>query len=150
MAPVPTVPTTTTPRACSIADALEIVGDRWSLLVVRELFYDQRRFTDIARNTGAPRDILATRLRKLEEYGVITRKAYSDRPPRYEYRLTAAGRALSPVLLSLKRWGDRYAVDGPPPVDFEHSCGATFKAEVTCAACGEPVRAGELRTRRTR
>lgn len=141
---MPTVPTESTPRPCTIANALEIVGDRWSLLVVRELFYDQRRFTDLARNTGAPRDILATRLRKLEEHGVITRKAYSAHPPRYEYRLSGAGRALSPVLLSLKRWGDKYACDGPPPVVFEHTCGATFKAEVHCAACGEPARAGSL------
>lgn len=149
---MPTVPTVSEPRPCTIASALEIVGDRWSLLVVRELFYDQRRFTDIARNTGAPRDILATRLRKLEEFGVVARKAYSTRPPRYEYCLTNAGRALSPVLLSLKRWGDKYAWEGPVPVEFEHTCGAAFKAEVHCAACGEPVRAGSLtlKSRRTR
>ncbi|GAB18208.1 putative HxlR family transcriptional regulator [Gordonia effusa NBRC 100432] len=139
------VPPPQTPRPCTIADALEVVGDRWSLLIVRELFYEQRRFTEIARNTGAPRDILATRLRKLEEHGLITRTQYSERPPRYEYGLTQAGRALSPVLLTLKEWGQRFLNDGPDPVKFTHTCGQTFKAQVCCAACQEPLRGDALR-----
>lgn len=139
------VPAADVPRPCSIANALEIIGDRWSLLVVRELFYGQHRFTELTRNTGAPRDILATRLRKLEEHGVLERRMYSEHPPRYEYRLTRAGRALSPVLLTLKRWGDQYACDGPPPVEFVHACGAMFTAEVHCRACGEPLLANQLR-----
>ena len=85
---MPTAPAENTPRDCTIADALEVVGDRWSLLIVRELFYAERRFTELARNTGAPRDILTTRLRKLADHGVIVREQYSQRPPRYEYRLT--------------------------------------------------------------
>ncbi|HVK28833.1 MAG TPA: helix-turn-helix domain-containing protein [Nocardioides sp.] len=141
---MPTAPADRTPRDCTIADALEVVGDRWSLLVVRELFYAQRRFTEIARNTGAPRDILTTRLRKLVEHGVIAREQYSDRPPRYEYRLTEAGRALSPVLLTLKQWGHEHVRQGPDPVRFDHVCGHEFVGELHCAACGDALDAGDL------
>ncbi|WP_433887429.1 winged helix-turn-helix transcriptional regulator [Streptomyces sp. CA-111067] len=97
------------PRVCSIADALDAVGERWSLLVVRELGFDVRRFKDIQINTGAPRETLALRLRKLEDAGVIERRRYSDRPPRDEYLLTDAGRALLPVLGALREWGEHYA-----------------------------------------
>ena len=96
------------PRVCSIADALEVVGERWSLLVLREINFGVRRFTDIQVNTGAPRETLALRLRKLEEAGVIERRQYSDHPPRDEYLLTPAGRELTPVLTALREWGERH------------------------------------------
>lgn len=96
-------------RLCSIADALELVGDRWSLLIVREAGLGVRRFTDIQRNTGAPREILSARLRKLEEVGVLARTRYSEHPPRFEYGLTEAGRKLAPILRSLRTWGEQYA-----------------------------------------
>jgi DNA-binding HxlR family transcriptional regulator len=105
------------PRVCSIADALEVVGERWSLLVLRELGFGVHRFKDIQVNTGAPRETLALRLRKLEEAGVIERRRYCDRPPRDEYVLTAAGRDLLPVLTALREWGQRHVTparhDGP-------------------------------------
>ena len=101
------------PRVCSIADALELVGDRWSLLVIREIGLGVRRFTGIQRNTGAPREMLTARLRKLEDSGVITRQQYSEHPPRYDYMLTEAGQALVPVLRSLRRWGEKYAPNRP-------------------------------------
>jgi DNA-binding HxlR family transcriptional regulator len=97
------------PRACSIADALELVGERWSLLVLRELGFGVRRFKDIQVNTGAPRETLALRLRKLEEAGVIERRRYCDHPPRDDYLLTAVGRDLTPVLTALREWGERHA-----------------------------------------
>ena len=97
------------PRVCSIADALQLIGDRWSLLVVREIGFGVTRFTDMQRLTGAPREILAARLRKLEEVGVVTRVRYSEHPPRYHYELTEAGQALVPVLQSLRKWGEQYA-----------------------------------------
>ena len=97
------------PRTCSIADALEIVGERYSFLILRELGFGVRRFNDIRHNTGAPRETLATRLRKLEEAGVIARRPYSTHPPRDEYLLTEAGEALLPVLRQLRAWGERYA-----------------------------------------
>jgi len=97
------------PRVCSIADALELVGDRWSLLVLRELGFGVRRFNDIRQNTGAPRETLSARLRKLEDAGVIARRRYSEHPPRDEYVLTEAGLAITPVLRSLREWGEQFA-----------------------------------------
>jgi DNA-binding HxlR family transcriptional regulator len=96
------------PRSCSIADALEVVGERWSLLVLRELGFGVHRFSDIQVNTGAPRETLALRLRTLEENGIIERRRYSDHPPRDEYHLTPAGRELLPVLGALRAWGQRH------------------------------------------
>ena len=97
------------PRVCPIADALGVVGDRWSLLVLRELAFGVRRFNEIRMNTGAPRETLTVRLRELEEAGVITRRRYSDRPPREEYVLTEAGEAARPVLSALRAWGERHS-----------------------------------------
>ena len=141
---MPTAPAEEHPRDCTIADALEVVGDRWSLLIVRELFYAQQRFTEIVRNTGAPRDIAAARLRKLVEHGVITREQYSEHPPRHAYRLTAAGRDLAPVLLTLKRWGQQHVRHGADPMRFDHTCGHEFVAQVHCTACGDALEAGQL------
>jgi DNA-binding HxlR family transcriptional regulator len=97
------------PRICSIADALDIVGERYSLLILRELGFGVHRFSDIRHNTGAPRETLAIRLRKLEETGVITRRRYSKHPPRDEYLLTDAGAALLPILRQLREWGEQFA-----------------------------------------
>jgi len=94
---------------CGIADALELIGERWSLLVLRELALGVTRFNDIRQNTGATRETLTARLRTLEDAGVITRRRYSAHPPRDEYLLTEAGRALVPVLRSLRKWGEQYA-----------------------------------------
>ncbi|MFJ4626960.1 winged helix-turn-helix transcriptional regulator [Streptomyces sp. NPDC088847] len=101
------------PRVCPIADALDVVGERWSLLVLRELGFGVHRFKDIQVNTGAPRETLALRLRKLEEAGVIERRRYCERPPRDEYLPTAAGQDLFPVLAALRSWGEEHAVPAP-------------------------------------
>lgn len=93
-------------RECPIDDALTVVGDRWSLLVVREIGFGVTRFNDIARHTGMARDRLASRLRSLETAGIIRREQYNERPPRHEYLLTEFGRGLLPVLDALRRWGD--------------------------------------------
>lgn len=132
------------PRVCSVADALSIVGDRYALLVAREIRYGHTRFQDIATSTGAPRDVLTARLRKLEQAGVIERRQYSQRPPRHEYLLTNAGRDLQPILLALKEWGDRHVNPGAEPVIFQHTCGADFHPLTVCATCKEPLRDGEL------
>lgn len=97
------------PRVCKIADALSVVGERWSLLIVREISYGVTRFSDIQVNTGAPRQILTSRLRKLESESVIVREQYQSNPPRYAYHLTASGEALRPVLSSLRVWGESFA-----------------------------------------
>lgn len=91
------------------------MGERWSLLILREIGFGVQRFSDIRCNTGAPRERLVARLRELEEAGVITRRRYSDRPPRDEYVFTESGRAIAPVLRELHKWGERYgrgSVDG--------------------------------------
>ena len=133
-----------TKRICSVADALAIVGDRYSLLIVREIGYGYVRFQDLAGFTGAPRDVLTTRLRRLEEVGVLERRIYSEHPPRFEYHLTEAGLQLRPIVLALKEWGDQQLNPGAAPVIFEHTCGAEFHPRTVCAACGEPVGTGEL------
>ena len=97
------------PRVCSIADALDIIGERWTLLVLRELRFGVTRFKEIQVNTGAPRETLSLRLRKLEDYRLIERRRYCEHPPRDEYVLTPAGQALQPVLRSLRQWGERFA-----------------------------------------
>jgi DNA-binding HxlR family transcriptional regulator len=132
------------PRVCSITDALTLVGERYSLLVVREIRYGRTRFTQLLNGTGAPRDVLARRLRELEEAGIVERRLYSERPPRHDYLLTDAGHELHPVLLALKEWGDRHIHPGAEPVIFEHRCGAEFHAETVCAACGEAIGVGDL------
>jgi DNA-binding HxlR family transcriptional regulator len=104
-----TEPTARTgPRTCSIADALDVVGERWSLLVLRELGFGVHRFKEIQINTGAPRETLALRLRTLEAAGIIERRQYSERPPRDEYVLTEAGEELGPVLGALRAWGGKH------------------------------------------
>ncbi|MEU8403735.1 helix-turn-helix domain-containing protein [Nonomuraea sp. NPDC048892] len=132
------------PRECSIANALAVVGERWSLLALREIFLGVRRFDQIARNTGASRDILTTRLRKLEETGLLERRLYETHPPRHEYVLTESGQALNAVLLTLMSWGDRYVTEGEPPAIWEHSCGAVLEPVTVCAACQEPVTIQDL------
>ncbi len=97
-----------------MADALALVGDRWSLHVVREIAMGVQRFDAIQLRTGAPREMLTSRLRKLESAGVLTRSRYSDRPPRYEYALTASGEELLPVMASLYAWGAAHATHAPP------------------------------------
>lgn len=133
-------------RPCSVAAALNLVGEKWSLLAVREIAFGNKRFDAIARNTGAPRDRLAARLRALEAAGVIARSRYSDHPPRYEYELTQAGRDLRTVLQALRAWGDRWAVDSPPAV-FGHSCGHDLDPAVICRHCGEEVTSDDLELR---
>ena len=135
-------------RDCSVANALAVVGERWSLLALREVMFGVRRFDQIARNTGASRDILTTRLRSLEAAGVLERRQYETRPPRYEYVLTESGRALHTVLLTLMQWGDRYVTEGEPPTVWEHECGATLHAKLVCEHCGQEVRADALTPRR--
>lgn len=111
------VPLATLPgRPCPIAAALELVGERWALLVVREVALGARRFGDIVRGTGAPRDRIAARLKSLEAAGVLTRNPYQDNPPRDEYRLTESGHALLPVLDALLAWGRDHAVSSDDPL----------------------------------
>ena len=132
---------------CSIARTLALVGERWTLLVLRDAFYGLRRFEDFQHDLGIARNILADRLAKLVDHGVLERRQYEDRPPRFEYRLTHKGRELLPVLLSLMRWGDRWETpSGEAPVRLIHEdCGQATEAIPTCPHCG-----GELGLRNVR
>jgi DNA-binding HxlR family transcriptional regulator len=132
---------------CSIARSLSVVGDRWTLLLLREAFLGARRFEEFHDNTGAARHLVAARLNHLVDHGLVERVRYNDRPARFEYTLTAKGRALYPVIVSLLAWGDEWMADerGPSLTIVHESCGATVMPELRCANCGEPVRAGETR-----
>ncbi|MEV3970870.1 helix-turn-helix domain-containing protein [Streptomyces sp. NPDC050698] len=136
------------PRPCSIADTLALVGEKYSLLVLREVCLGNGRFDQLVRNIGAPRDILATRLRRLVDAGILAKHLYSERPQRFEYRPTRAGLELEPVLMTLMAWGDRHLrPDGERPMVLEHSCGQALAPAVTCRACGEEVRHEDLTAR---
>ncbi|WP_130451539.1 winged helix-turn-helix transcriptional regulator [Zhihengliuella halotolerans] len=127
-------------RQCSVARTLDVVGEKWSLLAVREMMLGTHRFAEMVKHTGAPRDILTTRLRTLEEKGLVERRQYSSRPERFEYHLTELGKSLGPVITVLRQWGDDHLA-GPtgPPLTFTHSCGEELDADVVCAHCGKPA-----------
>jgi DNA-binding HxlR family transcriptional regulator len=133
------------PRTCSVARTLEIVGEKWALLAVREVFLGNRRFDEMVRKTGAPRDTMNARLKTLVAAGVLERRPISEHPPRFEYRLTQAGLDLYPVIVSLMQWGDRYLTDGAPPMVLTHNCGHALGAVTACSSCGEPVLARDVR-----
>ncbi len=133
---------------CSIETTLEIIGDRWSLLILRDAFRGVRRFTEIQADLGIAKNLLSDRLRKLVEHGVLERVPYQDRPVRYEYRLTAKGADLSPALIALMRWGDRWYAHGQPPTVLVHDeCGTTLDQRVSCPSCDVVVTPGHVRSR---
>ena len=137
----------TIPRTCTIASSLAVIGEKWSILVIRELSLGVHRFDAIQRNTGAPRDILTSRLRRLEAEGVVEKRLYQEHPPRHEYRLTQSGNELRPILLALAQWGDHWTpVDGS--AKWVHECGHDLDLHHTCAACGGEVTGFDLRLRR--
>lgn len=128
---------------CSIARALEIVGERWSLLIVREALLGSRRFEEFCGSLGIARNVLTSRLEFLVENGVLERVLYQDRPARHEYRLTAKGRDLGVVVIGLMQWGDKYEAPGGPPRVARHSaCGGRIVARLVCERCHRPARSG--------
>jgi DNA-binding HxlR family transcriptional regulator len=130
---------------CSIAGALEIVGDRWTLLVLREVFLGHRRFEDVQRRLDVARNVLADRLGRLVEEGVLERVPYQQRPERFEYRLTAKGADLWPVLVSLMQWGDRHREDGRRPMVLHHrGCPGEVDDRRHCSACGAALTAADV------
>src|SRR5919197_1447692 len=131
---------------CSVAGTLEIVGERWSLLVLREAFMGVRRFDQMRRNLGFSRNILAARLQTLVGHGLLERRRYSERPPRYEYRLTEKGLDLYPALVAIMQWGDRYLHgECGPPVQLRHKgCEHITHPHLVCSECGEPIGARDI------
>ncbi|HXW25156.1 MAG TPA: helix-turn-helix domain-containing protein [Xanthobacteraceae bacterium] len=134
---------------CSVARTVSVIGDRWTILILRDCFLRVRRFEDFQARLGITRHVLADRLRKLVRLGVLKRALYQHKPPRYEYRLTPKGLDLQPVLLALVRWGDTHMGDERGrPVLLEHrDCGQVFDPVVVCSQCGGPVDAHNVRTR---
>ena len=126
---------------CSIARTLDVVGEWWTLLILRDAFRGTRRFDDFQASLGLARSVLTARLHKLTDNGVLERHAYSHRPPRYEYHLTEKGLALFPVIAALISWGDHWAPTGDgPPVEFFHdACGKITKPVLTCPHCHDEV-----------
>ncbi len=134
---------------CSVARTLEVVGEWWTMLVIREAFNGVRRFDDFQSRLGIARNVLAARLQSLVDHGVLERRQYQDRPPRCEYRLTEKGRDLYPVLVSMLTWGDRWTA-GPegPPITLTHECGHQPDATLVCGHCGEKLDARQVRAER--
>jgi DNA-binding HxlR family transcriptional regulator len=123
---------------CSVAQTLEVVGEWWSMLIVRDAFFGVRRFEDFHQRLGIARNVLTTRLQHLVDHGVLERRQYSERPPRHEYRLTEKGRDLYPVLVTMLQWGDKWAAQAGPPITLSHKgCGGPADAVLSCATCGE-------------
>ena len=130
-----------TNERCSVAATLEVVGDPWTLLILRDAFAGVKRFEQWQERLGVARNVLAARLKTLVGHGVMETRRYSERPPRHEYWLTEKGLALSPVLLTMAEWGDRHVYGrDKSPVLFRHkTCGCAFHPVLACEACGEVV-----------
>lgn len=123
---------------CSIQRSLDIIGDRWTILILRDAFRGIRRFDDLRRDLGIAKPVLADRLRHLVDAGILERRRYCERPPRDEYRLTRMGAALSPTLIALMRWGDDWLAEAGPPTTLVHeACGQPFEQAFVCWHCNE-------------
>jgi DNA-binding HxlR family transcriptional regulator len=131
---------------CSVARSVAVIGDRWTLMLLRDCFLGVRRFETFQVRLGISRSIIAERLRLLVEEGVLRKEAYQQRPPRYEYRLTAKGLDLHPIVMAIVHWGNvHYAGPEGPPMRHRHkTCGHDFAPVTTCSECGEAVTAREV------
>ncbi|HET9731181.1 MAG TPA: helix-turn-helix domain-containing protein, partial [Acidimicrobiales bacterium] len=130
---------------CSVAQCLEVVGEWWSMLIVRDAFLGVRRFDQFRERLGISRNVLNQRLNHLIGAGVFEKVPYSEHPPRYEYRLTSKGRDLWPVLTAMRQWGDEHAAPDGPPVQLVHDeCGRVAHAVLTCSGCGGALAAGNV------
>lgn len=133
----------------AIEAVASIVGDRWSMLIVRNVFRGIRRFEALRDDLGVSRPVLADRLKRLVAAGILERIPYQTNPPRYDYVLTAAGQALSPALVALIRWGDEWFGDGDPTVVLVHAeCGEEFEQGFWCPTCSARIRPSDIRSRR--
>ena len=134
-------------QVCSIAGALDVVGERWSLLIVRDVFLGLRRVDEIQADLGIARNVLQKRLTKLLDAGVLEKRLYAERPPRYEYRLTDKGLDLWPTMVALLQWGNRHTAPAAgPPVLLEHrGCGGAVDEHRICETCGARLSVTDVR-----
>jgi len=133
--------------SCSIARSLEVIGEWWTLLILRDVFLGHTRFDDLQKRLGIARNVLATRLDTLIEHGVLERHCYDEARSRYDYVLTDKGRALWPVLVTIRQWGDEWILgEGNEAVHMVHrGCGEATTAELTCGHCGETMERSDIR-----
>ena len=136
-------------QPCSVARSVAVIGDRWTLMILRDCFLGVRRFDAFEQRLGISRGIIAERLRTLVDDGVLRREAYQQQPVRHEYRLTEKGLALHPVMMAIVHWGDEhYAGEAGPPLLHRHkACGCDFTPVMTCSACGDPLAARDVEVR---
>lgn len=135
---------------CSVAKALAVIGDPWTLLILRTAFLKGRRFQDFERQLGLSKAILADRLEALVRAGILRRERYRESPPRYEYRLTEKGLDLYPVFVGLAQWGDKWGWEdgeGPPIAVTHRACGAVNALRLTCGKCGQAIGARDMEVR---
>ena len=132
--------------ACSIARTADIIGEPWSPLIVRNIYIGVTRFDQLQQSLGISRKVLAERLRWLTRNGVLERRAYSGKPPRYEYVLTVKGLELFEVLMVMVRWGDKWLAGeaSPPALYRHHACGQISHVELHCSECGQPMSATDI------
>ncbi|WP_433236763.1 winged helix-turn-helix transcriptional regulator [Streptosporangium sp. CA-135522] len=128
---------------CSLSRALDVMGDWWSPLVLRDVYLGIDTFDELVRDLGVSRPLLKDRLDRLVDGDVLERVVYSTRPQRFRYALTASGRELVSVLIALTQWGDRWHAPDGPPIVLRHDCGEILEVSVTCRACGGAVRPDE-------
>ncbi|HEX9343439.1 MAG TPA: helix-turn-helix domain-containing protein [Actinomycetota bacterium] len=136
-------------QICSIARTLEVVGERWTLLVLRDVLRGTRRFDELIQSLGVARNVLSDRLDRLVAHGLVEREPYQDHPPRFEYHPTAKGSELVVVLLGLMHWGDRHlaGLAGPPVLTEHRDCGGAVVEQLACGSCGRMVPPDQLITR---
>jgi DNA-binding HxlR family transcriptional regulator len=130
--------------ACSTAQALEVVGEWWTLLILRDAFFGVRRFDDFHRRLGVSRSVLTNRINRLVDEDILWPHQYEEHPPRFEYVLTEKGAGLFPVLVALQQWGDKWAGHKPPVVLRHKGCRKLSRPHLVCSACGEPVDASDM------
>src|ERR1044072_7072618 len=134
-------------QVCSVARTLEVLGERWTLLVIRDVFNGRRRFDQIQENLGVARNVLSTRLALLVEEDILEKRAYQERPPRYEYFLTQKGLDLWPILVGMLHWGDRHLSEEAPPMLVRHKgCEGMVDERGYCERCGERLSARDAYT----
>lgn len=132
---------------CSVAKALEVIGERWSLLIVRAVMHGNRRFGEMQESLGIARNVLSARLQRLVDEDILERRAYQESPPRYEYFLTQKGLDLWPALIALLNWGDRYSPspEGPRRLIVHKECGGTVSERGICESCGRVLTARDAK-----
>jgi DNA-binding HxlR family transcriptional regulator len=134
-------------QVCSIARTLELLGERWTLLVIRDVLSGNRRFGEIHESLGVARNVLSARLQRLVDEGILERRRYQERPARYEYFLTEKGLDLWPTMMAMLAWGDRHlaGLEGPPIVVVHKGCGGHVNDRRICERCGKPLEVREAR-----